>query len=382
MTGAVSVPGAVQGARGAGARATGEAFAARVALGALLRAEHRRLGGLAAAGCGRRRRAVLAGRSPVVAAADAAGSTWARAIAAAAPASEPLSQAVLDYGFSMLNLVLAGRPAGRRGASAEHAHLADPAAGRRARGVGRGVQPAGPRRRPGDRGGDRAGRDRACTRSCCTASPAPPTSSRCCVFPSPSWDGLPGARPAPRRRWSVVGAVTFLLVGLGTALLPHTTSCVLFFGFLVPAVGLVVLPRRVRRGPGRRGADPGPPAVQHARRRLRGGDRARDRHRAAGRARRRRPGLTLVDPTAHGAPALRRPDRAAVLVLAAGVGRDRGRRAGRHPARPAVDRRALVQPRARGAARDVGRGRRVRRAARDRRRRARRHRVRRSRRRR
>ena len=34
------------------------------------------------------------------------------------------------------------------------------------------------------------------------------------------------------------------------ALLPHTTSCVLFFGFLVPAVGLVVLPRRVRRGPG------------------------------------------------------------------------------------------------------------------------------------
>ena len=69
------------------------------------------------------------------------------------------------------------------------------------------------------------------------------------VFPTPSWDGLPGARPA-RGGLAVVGAVTFLLVGLGTALLPHTTSCVLFFGFLVPAVGLVVLPRRVRRGPG------------------------------------------------------------------------------------------------------------------------------------
>ena len=69
------------------------------------------------------------------------------------------------------------------------------------------------------------------------------------VFPTPSWDGLPGARPA-RGGLAVVGVVTFLLVGLGTALLPHTTSCVLFFGFLVPAVGLVVLPRRVRRGPG------------------------------------------------------------------------------------------------------------------------------------
>ena len=69
------------------------------------------------------------------------------------------------------------------------------------------------------------------------------------VFPSPSWDGLPGARPA-RGGLAVVAIVTFLLVGVGTALLPHTTSCVLFFGFLVPAVGLVVLPRRIRRGPG------------------------------------------------------------------------------------------------------------------------------------
>ena len=68
------------------------------------------------------------------------------------------------------------------------------------------------------------------------------------LFPTPSWDGLPGTRPA--RGGLAVGTLTFLLVGLGTALLPHTMSCVLFFGFLVPAVGLVVLPRRLRRGPG------------------------------------------------------------------------------------------------------------------------------------
>jgi hypothetical protein len=61
------------------------------------------------------------GRS--VAAADAAGSTWARAIAAAAPASEPLSQAVLDYGLSVLNLALAVVLL-RAGVQAEHADLA------------------------------------------------------------------------------------------------------------------------------------------------------------------------------------------------------------------------------------------------------------------
>ena len=184
------------------------------------------------------------------------------------------------------------------------------------------------------------------------------------VFPTPSWDGLPGTRPA-RGGLAVVGAVTFLLVGLGTALLPHTTSCVLFFGFLVPAVGLVVLPRRVRRGPGAE-------ARTQARllfSTLVGGFAVAvvlgivtvllD---VLGEA----PGLTLVDPTAHGAPARRgldRPDRAAVLVLPARLGGDRGRRAGRHPPRPAVDGRALVQPRPCGAAGDGGRRRRVRRAA-------------------
>ncbi|AEA25208.1 histidine kinase [Pseudonocardia dioxanivorans CB1190] len=50
----------------------------------------------------------------------------------------------------------------------------------------------------------------------------------------------PGAVPV------VVATVTLLLAGFGTALLPHTASCVLFFGFAVPAAGLLALPRRVR----------------------------------------------------------------------------------------------------------------------------------------
>ena len=276
-----------------------------------------------------------------VAAAAAAGSTWARAVAAAAPASEPLSQAVLDYGFSTLNLVLAvvllasGRRAaglrtwpirllavalvGSAGAFNLQAHAAaraiEEATGLAVGGVHQMVL-----------------HGIACAAYILALL----------VFPTPSWDGLPGTRPA-RGGLAVVGAVTFLLVGLGTALLPHTTSCVLFFGFLVPAVGLVVLPRRVRRGPGAE-------ARTQARllfSALVGGFAVAvvlgivtvllD---VLGEA----PGLTLVDPTA-ARRGLDRPDRAAVLVLPARLGRDRGRRAGRHPPRPAVDRRAPVQPR-------------------------------------
>ena len=243
-----------------------------------------------------------------VAAAAASGSTWARAVVAAAPASQPLSQAVLDYGFSTLNLVLAvvllasGRRAaglrtwpirllavalvGSAGAFNLQAHAAaraiEEATGLAVGGVHQIVL-----------------HGIACAAYILALL----------VFPTPSWEGLPGTRPA-RGGLAVVGAVTFLLVGLGTALLPHTTSCVLFFGFLVPAVGLVVLPRRVRRGPGAE-------ARTQARllfSTLVGGFAVAvvlgivtvllD---VLGEA----PGLTLVDPTAHGAPdpAAPRPPR-------------------------------------------------------------------------
>ena len=246
VTGAVSVP-AVPGT-GAQARAAGVAPAARVALGAMLVLCTAVSLGWLVLGAAAAAAQYVPAAARSVAAAAASGSTWARAVVAAAPASQPLSQAVLDYAFSTLNLVLAvvllasGRRAaglrtwpirllavalvGSAGAFNLQAHAAaraiEEATGLAVGGVHQIVLHA-----------------IACAAYILALL----------VFPTPSWDGLPGTRPA-RGGLAVVGGVTFLLVGLGTALLPHTTSCVLFFGFLVPAVGLVVLPRRVRRGPG------------------------------------------------------------------------------------------------------------------------------------
>src|SRR5919107_4955765 len=176
-----------------------------------------------------------------VGAAAADGSSWAQIVASAAPASEPLGQAVLDFGFSTLNLVLAVvlliaglRETGMRtwplrllavalvgsaGAFNLQAHAA-----------ARAVEAA--------TGLAVSGVHQVVLHSVACAAYI----LALLVFPTPSWDGLPGARPAGagllRGGLLAVGVVTFLLVGLGTALLPHTTSCVVFFGFLVPAVGL------------------------------------------------------------------------------------------------------------------------------------------------
>ena len=46
----------------------------------------------------------------------------------------------------------------------------------------------------------------------------------------------------------VVAAVLFV-AGFGTALLPHTVSCVVFFGFGIPLLGVVAVGPAVRRGP-------------------------------------------------------------------------------------------------------------------------------------
>ena len=248
MTGVVSVPGTVPGTRGAGARAAGGALAARVAIGVLFVVCSAVSVGWLVLG------AVTAAAQywPAVARsvgdAAAAGSSWARAVATAAPASEPLAQAVPDYGFSILNLVLAVilLRAGRRGAGTQTWPIrllavalvgSAGAFNLQAHAAARAVEVA--------------------TGLAVSSVHQVVLHGIACaayilallLFPTPSWDGLPGARPA-RGGIAVVGIGTFLLVGLGTALLPHTTSCVLFFGFLVPMVGLVVLPRRIRRGPG------------------------------------------------------------------------------------------------------------------------------------
>lgn len=53
-----------------------------------------------------------------------------------------------------------------------------------------------------------------------------------------------------RRRQLLIalGAVVLFVAGMGTALLPHTVSCVIFFGFVVPLVGMVGVSRHLRHG--------------------------------------------------------------------------------------------------------------------------------------
>jgi signal transduction histidine kinase len=47
----------------------------------------------------------------------------------------------------------------------------------------------------------------------------------------------------------LAGAGALLVAGLGTALLPPIVNCVLFFGYLGPVVGVLVLPRQIRGAP-------------------------------------------------------------------------------------------------------------------------------------
>jgi signal transduction histidine kinase len=177
--------------------------------------------------------------------AGAAGSRWSAAVAAAAPASEPLDQAVLDYALSLANLVIAvillllgGRAwsirllavamVGSAGAFNLQAHAAATAV-QAATGFGVG------------------GLHQIVLHGIASAAYI----LALLVFPTPTasawWDARPGARSS-RFGLAVVGVGVLVVVGFGTALLWHTASCVLFFGFLVPVTGLVVLPRRIKAG--------------------------------------------------------------------------------------------------------------------------------------
>ncbi|MCE3553845.1 histidine kinase [Pseudonocardia sp. RS11V-5] len=172
----------------------------------------------------------------------AGDSVWARAVAAAAPATEPLDQLVVDYALSLGAVAIAvvllvrggtGWPIrllalamlGSGGAFNLQAHAAATAVGT-ATGIA-----AGPLHQIVLHG------------VACAAYVL-----ALLVFPTAQ-----GAWPT---RWGRPGRVTLAafavvvlgLVGFATALLRHTTSCVLFFGFLVPLVGVAVLPGRIRRG--------------------------------------------------------------------------------------------------------------------------------------
>ncbi len=182
-----------------------------------------------------------ADRLPSVAAeldaAASAGSRWAGAVVAAVPASEPLGQLVLDYAFSLISIGLAVAlltlrertwsvrlfvlaMVGSAGAFNLQAHAAVTAV-ENASG-----QPIGLLHQVLLHG------------IACAAYILALT-----VYPTA---GEPDRAGLARGALVAVGGGTLLLVGSGTALLPLTTSCVLFFGFLVPLAGLIALPGNMR----------------------------------------------------------------------------------------------------------------------------------------
>ncbi|WP_051580421.1 ATP-binding protein [Pseudonocardia acaciae] len=171
----------------------------------------------------------------------AGGNGWARGVLAAVPGSEPLGQVLLDYGFAALNLAIAGAllflgmrtwvtqllavaMIGSAGAFNLQAHAAAVA-----------IKAA-------------TGLDVGAVHqvllhgvSCAAYVVA------LLLLPAGRWEL--GRRSGPGRVALVAVAVgTLVVVGIGTTLLPHTVSCILFFGFTVPLVGLAVLPRRIRQG--------------------------------------------------------------------------------------------------------------------------------------
>ena len=279
-----------------------------------------------------------ADRFPAVAAeldaAAAGGNRWAGALLAAVPTSEPLSQLVLDYGFSMISISLAVAlltlrerswsirlfalaVIGSAGAFNLQAHAAATAV-ENASGLAIGAL-----------------HQVLLPGVACAAYILALT-----VFPTA---GEPDRAGLARTALIAVGGGTLLLVGSGIALLPQATSCVLFFGFLVPLAGLTALPGNIRHAQ---------LAVVRTQSRLLFSVLAGAFAVTlvltvvtvvlwwAGWT-----GLDLVDPTARTPGYGGTADRAAVLVLPAGLHRDRRGRAGGHPPRWIVDRGAPVQPR-------------------------------------
>jgi signal transduction histidine kinase len=167
--------------------------------------------------------------------AAAQGGSLSRGVLQAIPLSEPLGQAALDYAFSLLSLIigailLASRAPGwpirllalamvaSAGAFSLQAH-AGAVAVQAATGV------------PAD----------ALYRVALQAVACAAYLLAVLLFPAGRL-----FRPAsgPRRTVATAGVGALMLIGVATAPLPRTISCVLFFGLVVPLVGLAVLPRR------------------------------------------------------------------------------------------------------------------------------------------
>jgi signal transduction histidine kinase len=174
-------------------------------------------------------------------AAASGGSGWARGILAAIPRSEPLGQALLDYAFSTLNLIVAVILFCAGGRSWVNRLLALGLVGSagafnlQADTVELAVQTA--------TGQSIAGLHDALLHVVACAAYL----LALLLFPAGQWDNGPSSG---RRRHLVVityGGI-FGAIGLATTLPPYAISSVLFFGLLVPIVGLLALPRRIRQG--------------------------------------------------------------------------------------------------------------------------------------
>ncbi|GAA1214443.1 hypothetical protein GCM10009608_59030 [Pseudonocardia alaniniphila] len=177
---------------------------------------------------------LLTDGAPALADAAARGDGWARAVLDAKPFSEPLDQAVLDYSFSVLNLVvatvlLASRRQDRPIRLLAVAMIAAAGAFNLQAYAGTVVL--------------QATTGLPVEILYLVVLPAIACASyvlALLLFPSGQ---LPLAGSGLRRSLIATGLGVLLLVGVGTVLLPRTLGCVVFFGFLVPLIALAVTPR-------------------------------------------------------------------------------------------------------------------------------------------
>ncbi|GAA5150745.1 hypothetical protein GCM10023321_16600 [Pseudonocardia eucalypti] len=171
------------------------------------------------------------------------GAGWARGLLAAVPRGEPAGQAVLDYLLSLVNLVLAGlllfmgprgwvqqllalAMIGSAGAFNLQAHATTVA-----------VRDA--------TGFDVGGLHQVFLHGVAGAAYL----IALLLVPVGRLGRTAASGTLGRGALAASGAAALGVIGFGTALLPHTLSCILFLGFGVPMVGLAVLPYRISRGP-------------------------------------------------------------------------------------------------------------------------------------
>jgi signal transduction histidine kinase len=172
--------------------------------------------------------------APALADAAARGDGWARGVLEAKPLSEPLDQAALDYSFSLLNLVVAAVLLASRVHSRAIRLLA--VAMIASSGAFNLQAYAGAVALQTTTGLPVDGLYRVFLPAVACAAYI----LALLLFPSGQ---LPLSGSGLRRNLLATGLGAFLLVGVGTALLPRTLGCVVFFGFLVPLLALAVTPR-------------------------------------------------------------------------------------------------------------------------------------------